>query len=304
MDSDKLRLFVSIAETGSMSKTANEFFTTEQSISKAMRMLERTEGQKLLNTSSRGSALTEYGEKYYNFAKNFIAEEEQLLEKIKKNKQQRLSGEINIGCIQAMLANIVPEVVMFTLKNYPQVKINVHENTSRNIINRILNKQDDLGFVVNNYTDCHKELNIPRELKYIKISDIHCEFWSRQDLRKQGYDKLKQYKIIIYSKYDVSGLSFFFNTLGLNIEENYFFTDNIHLIKRLVQEGLAICPDVVIFKKGIVFGDLFNGSDICSYHLLPENYHSELGIVKRRNAHAIEEFLKELIQMVITNFSG
>ena len=74
-------------------------------------------------------------------------------------------------------------------------------------------------------------------------------------------------------------------------------------MKHLVQERLTICPDKNFGKKNIVFGELFKDTGVHSFHLSPKNYHSELAVIKQKNTHKLDVILKEIVQIISTNFN-
>jgi DNA-binding transcriptional LysR family regulator len=78
MDTNRLRQFCVIAETGSMTKAADLLYITHSGLSKSMKLLQEELGCALLRPSGRGLALTEDGMRIYQNAKLFLEQEEQL----------------------------------------------------------------------------------------------------------------------------------------------------------------------------------------------------------------------------------
>jgi DNA-binding transcriptional LysR family regulator len=74
MNTNHLSYFLAVAETGSMSKAADNLFITHQCLSAAMNNLEKELGAKLLNRSSQGVSLTDNGKIVYDMSKKILRE--------------------------------------------------------------------------------------------------------------------------------------------------------------------------------------------------------------------------------------
>ena len=68
MKTEHLEYFIDIAISGSLSKTAERFFTSHQMIRKSIKSLENELNVKLIATSNQGSSLTEAGERFLQYA--------------------------------------------------------------------------------------------------------------------------------------------------------------------------------------------------------------------------------------------
>ena len=88
MYSQQIKIFVHVAETGSFSKAAADFYVTPASIMKQINSLETRLGLVLLQRTSRGVQLTEAGAYLYQAAKRIIAEAEASVQKAQDIQQQ------------------------------------------------------------------------------------------------------------------------------------------------------------------------------------------------------------------------
>lgn len=87
MDTNRLRQFCAIAESGSLTKASQLLHLTHSALSKSMKLLQEEFGYALLRPSGRGITLTDDGLLFYKHAKEFLEHESRLF-KIKKNTQQ------------------------------------------------------------------------------------------------------------------------------------------------------------------------------------------------------------------------
>ena len=75
---EQLKYLVDIAETGSITATAERFFMSQQAVSKNIRQLEREYGIELLRRSNNVVVFTEEGEAFVEFARRVLTDETNL----------------------------------------------------------------------------------------------------------------------------------------------------------------------------------------------------------------------------------
>ena len=73
---DAMAMFVRVVETGSFSKAAREFATTQPTVTKQVAAIESRLNVRLLNRNTRGVSLTEVGTLYYDKCKDILREAE------------------------------------------------------------------------------------------------------------------------------------------------------------------------------------------------------------------------------------
>lgn len=99
METNRLRQFCIIAETGSMTNAARLLHISHSGLSKSMKLLQEEAGCVLLRPAGRGLALTEAGLEIYRRAKEFIQQEERLFE---LNKSP-VPSTLRIGALEIFL---------------------------------------------------------------------------------------------------------------------------------------------------------------------------------------------------------
>ena len=72
-----MEMFVRVVETGSFSKAAREFNTTQPTVTKQVAATEARLKVRLLNRNTRGVSLTESGALYYEKCKTIVREAEE-----------------------------------------------------------------------------------------------------------------------------------------------------------------------------------------------------------------------------------
>lgn len=96
MYSRQLKIFVKVAQKGSLSKAAEDLFVTPASIMKQMNALENRLKITLLNRTNQGIKLTDAGRYLYEFAQDFIAKADEAVLKA-KDIQERERFTIRVG---------------------------------------------------------------------------------------------------------------------------------------------------------------------------------------------------------------
>ena len=145
MDTNRLRQFCVIAETGSMTKAAELLYITHSGLSKAMKLLQDELGYALLRPSGRGLALTEDGMRVYRNAKQFLEQEEQLF----GAKPQALQQNLRIGTVEVFLLAQCGQMKHSELANYNFTLLDLNPGQ---IEQGIANRQLDYGITYAPYT--------------------------------------------------------------------------------------------------------------------------------------------------------
>eukprot|EP01042_Synura_sphagnicola_P013394 gene13394-17001_t len=91
-----LKLFVEVAELGSLTKVALTHGSTQSHISRQISELERECGGRLFQRTGRGVVLTELGERIEPKVRNWLSETDQLVSDIKSTAGTPI-GSVRIG---------------------------------------------------------------------------------------------------------------------------------------------------------------------------------------------------------------
>lgn len=99
MDTNRLRQFCAIAETGSISKASRLLHMTHSGLSKSMKLLQAETGYHLLQPMGRGLALTETGMQFWQRARRCLEYEQRLL----RLDLHPVSSTLRIGSVEIFL---------------------------------------------------------------------------------------------------------------------------------------------------------------------------------------------------------
>ena len=137
-----LEYFVVSAEVGSFSRAADILYTTQSNISKGIQSLEKEVGAELFIRQTRGIALTPKGKHVYKYACRILENTEALKDFSGKEEQTWIYISMNHSSWMAKRF-----VEFYNLHEHENIHWQVMTASVKNIINRVRDYQDELGFV-------------------------------------------------------------------------------------------------------------------------------------------------------------
>ncbi len=146
MEDHKLKVFCTVAETKSFSKTSEIIHLTQPAVSLQIQALEEFYETKLFDRSGSSINLTKAGEILYKYAKDILVLYAEAGKEIGKITGL-IKGSITIGASTTIGNYILPAVVVDFKKTHPKIKINVLIGNTRRIEDLLTSGVIDLGFV-------------------------------------------------------------------------------------------------------------------------------------------------------------
>ena len=145
MDAADLRMFQSVASTGSMSKAAHELNTVQSNITARIKSLEDELGFALFERTYRGVTLTAAGQRLLPFA----ARAARLLEDAKRAvaDEGTPSGVLTIGSLDTTAALHLSPALARYVAAYPAVDLSLRTGTTADLIEQVLERQLDGAYV-------------------------------------------------------------------------------------------------------------------------------------------------------------
>ncbi|MCC3373120.1 LysR family transcriptional regulator [Cohnella sp. REN36] len=145
MNLDHIEAFVFVIHYGSFNKAADALFLSQPSVSARIQALERELDCELFDRSGKKIHLTEKGELFLPYA-------QEMLQSFRKGKQ-RLRVEksppsaLRIGSAPLAAGYLLPGLLPALLAMHPDVHLTVTTASSDEILDKVLNKELDIGFV-------------------------------------------------------------------------------------------------------------------------------------------------------------
>jgi DNA-binding transcriptional LysR family regulator len=119
-----MEMFVRVVETGSFSKAAREFNTTQPTVTKQVAATEARLKVRLLNRNTRGVSLTESGSLYYEKCKSIVHEAEEA-EQVVRLRESQAQGLLRIGTSVAFGRRVVVPLALEYMARHPQVQVDL-----------------------------------------------------------------------------------------------------------------------------------------------------------------------------------
>jgi len=119
-----MEMFVRVVETGSFSKAAREFNTTQPTVTKQIAATEARLKVRLLNRNTRGVSLTEPGALYYEKCKTIVREAEEA-DSVVQLRQNQAQGLLRVGTSVAFGRRVVVPLALEYMRRHPQVQLDL-----------------------------------------------------------------------------------------------------------------------------------------------------------------------------------
>lgn len=144
MDLTSLQLFVAVCELGSIGRAAEREFIAASAVSKRLSDLEATLGTPLLVRHPRGVDLTPAGESLLHHARSMLYS----LEKMQGELSEYafgVRGHVRIHASISAVVQFLPEDLGAFVRAHPQVKIDLEEHLSAEVVRAVQEGAADVG---------------------------------------------------------------------------------------------------------------------------------------------------------------
>ena len=140
----RLYIFHTVAKLGTFTKAAAELGISQPAVSIQVKELERSMDTTLLSRMRSGVALTDTGEIVFGFTRRIFSLAEEMEYAIQEVAGLR-AGRLTIGSSSTPGECILPLVIGRFHREYPRVEVSLAIYNTRVIIEKILNRELDLG---------------------------------------------------------------------------------------------------------------------------------------------------------------
>lgn len=150
LDLTALRAFVTVAETGGVTRAAGQLNLTQSAVSMQLKRLEDSLGQGLLDRAGRGIALTAQGEQLLSYGRRMLALNDEIWSRM---RDDTFEGELRFGVPHDIVYPHVPGILQRMAAEYPRVRVelissftvSLKEQFRRGEVDVILTTEQDLG---------------------------------------------------------------------------------------------------------------------------------------------------------------
>ena len=159
-----LKYFLTVAETGNITKAANSMHLTQPTLSRQLQDLEKELGHKLFIRGNHSVSLTPEGIVLRKRAREIL----ELVEKTENEFQtieEEISGNIFIGAGETKSIKLIADIMSELKRNYPKIKFHIVSGDSEDLSEKLDKGLLDFcifiqPFAVENHTDKYDYLNL------------------------------------------------------------------------------------------------------------------------------------------------
>jgi len=170
LDTDQLRTFIAISDTGSFTRAGEEVHKTQSAVSMQMKRLEEMVGKKLFARDGRNSRLTADGGLLLDYARRIVRLSDEALSTFREPEK---SGLVRIGTPNDYADHFLPETLARFARTHPRIQVEVICDDSETLAGKTALGDIDLAVVTCAPNVVHGEI-IRREKLIWVTSASHC----------------------------------------------------------------------------------------------------------------------------------
>ena len=189
IDIELYRIFYTVAVNQNITKASEELKISQPAVTKHIKNLEDSLGIILFNRTRKGVTLTPIGQKIFLEIKNALTILDNVENEIKYYKDNNC-GTIRIGIGTTLVRLLMDDINNF-YKKYPNVKIEINTDTTRDNIKLLENGLLDLII-------CKLPNNLDKDLNFIKLGDSSYEFVANKKIYESIEQPIKLEDLINY----------------------------------------------------------------------------------------------------------
>jgi DNA-binding transcriptional LysR family regulator len=237
LDSRQLRAFVSLAQTGSFTRTGQELFVSQSAISHAIRVLENDVGCQLLHRLGKSVQLTPAGEQFLYHAEKILRDMAGARESLAQLGRWA-KGHLRLAAAGSICQYLLPAALGEFRREYPDWLVSLELADTRLALQRLQERRIDLAFVLAPARSEPVE-TIPvfqDELLFAMSPEHH---WARDG--RVCREELPRQQLILYSRASSTFelIDRYFRREGIVLRLSMELP-SIQTIKELVQRNLGV----------------------------------------------------------------
>jgi DNA-binding transcriptional LysR family regulator len=237
LDIRQLRAFVSLAQTGSFTKTARQLHLSQSAISHSIKSLETEVQCRLLDRVGRSVSLTQAGEQLLSHAQRILTERDDARERLKELSKWG-HGRLRIGASPTSCQYLLPKVLREFKESFPQCLIQIEPGDTPTALDLLENRRIDLALALEPRHEGQLEFRplFKDELQFL-VSPLHR--WAQAG--RVDRSEITRQRFILYTKksYMAEMIDQYFQQEAIVLPTSIEL-GNMEAIKELVKLGLGV----------------------------------------------------------------
>ena len=285
MTLQQLRYVITIAETGSLSRAAEQLYMAQPSLTASLRELERELGVTIFTRTGRGATLTADGEEFLLYARQLYGQYESVLEKYGSSGSRKKKFGVSAQHYSFAVKAFVEMVREYDMTEY---EFAVRETKTMDVITDVSTMRSEIGILyVSDFNHrALEKLFSSHNLSFTPLIDCkaYVYLWREHPLagkKSVSMEDLRPYPCLSFEQGD--GSSFYY------AEEILSTTDYPRTIKatdRATMLNLMVGLNGYTLCSGVISEEL-NGSDYVAVPFAAEENavgkRMEIGYITKKN---------------------
>lgn len=258
----QLRMFLALSESLNFSKTAEQMFMTQPSLSKAIRDLEEALGLPLFERTTRSVRLTPGGARMATLARSIVGEFDTGLRRM-QSSAEREALQLSVACWPSLAYGVLPEVCAALERRFDAPQLTVYDCANSACIQRLLNHQAD--FALASVAPSHPDL-VSQDLLRDRFVLLASGKWRKQVRPRMRLDELLALPLITLT--DASTAMRYMSAAYLQRGIEYrpkMQVDQVATVAGLVKKevGVAVLPYLwvtpILGMRGMQMSEIVDG---------------------------------------------
>ena len=154
LDLTALRSFVTVLETGGVTRAAHQLHLTQSAVSMQLKRLEEALGQPLLDRAGRGVTPTAQGEQLLAYGRRMLALNDEVWARM---THQAFEGEIRLGVPHDIVYPHIPQILRRIDREFPRVRVKLISSYTLKLRELFEDGDADVVLTTENDTPPHAE---------------------------------------------------------------------------------------------------------------------------------------------------
>lgn len=178
LDMTALRAFVTVSDTGGVTKASGFLNLTQSAVSMQLKRLEEAVGVPLFDRSARRMALTGAGEQMLGYARRMLELNDEVLGRL---TSQEYEGEVRLGVPHDIVYPAIPEVMHRFHTAFPRMKVTLVSSYTSRLKEQFARGEIDIILTTEGKLDAGGETLLERSL--IWVGAENGQVWRQRPLR-------------------------------------------------------------------------------------------------------------------------
>ena len=178
LDMTALRAFVTVAETGGVTRAAGQLHLTQSAVSMQVKRLEEMIGQPLLERAGRGVALTAHGEQLLGYGRRILSLNDEVWSRM---TDQAYEGEVTFGVPADIVYPHIPTVLRRFSNEYPRIKVHLISSYTSRLKRQMARGEVDM--ILTTELDVEQGGEVLQNAQMIWVGAPNGSAWKQQPIR-------------------------------------------------------------------------------------------------------------------------